>query len=182
MAARSASDAAVIDVTRSGTMPSMISSRTLAALIFVLACPACAESVPTAGDDGGADAGTTPGADACAAGTRPSPASLDASSYDQTCRAAADCFAVSVAPLTCPGECVACPSAAVSAVGADAVRADIRLATAECAPESCVGQVACAPCPSPLVDCVAGKCALRICPSGDCGDAGDDAAVDAARD
>ena len=163
-------------------MQSMTARSTLAAMLCLLAPVACAESVPTAGSDGGADAGTTPGADACAAGTRPSPASLDASSYDQTCRAPADCFAVSVAPLTCPGECVACPSAAVSAVGADAVRADIRLATAGCAPEACVGQVACAPCPSPVVDCVAGRCALRTCPGGDCGDAGGDAAVDAARD
>jgi hypothetical protein len=161
-------------------MSPMTARTTLAAMSCLLVPAACAESVPTAGNDAGADTGTTAGADACAAGTRPSPASLAPASYDHTCRSAADCFAVSVAPLTCPGECVACPSAAVSAVGADAVRADIALATAGCAPESCVGQLACAPCPSPVVACVGGACAL--CTGGACADAGADAASDAARD
>jgi hypothetical protein len=151
----------------------------LLGLLVVL--PACTEHDPTVTNDGGAGADGEVLADACASSARPSPASLDAASYDRACQTADDCVAASFAPLSCPGGCAPCPTASVSKAGAAALNEDTQRAVAGCRPAPCSGPPpACGPCQSWQLSCAGGQCALRVCDNGDCGDAGTDAAADAA--
>ncbi len=116
--------------------------------LLLAACTGGPGNLPGTGD-AGADASSS----SSSSGSGGTNAQIRASDFDQSCTTAADCAAVFEGPI-----CKPCPCENAAIAKKDAEKYASTKAGADCPPQ---GDVACAPCVPPILECTAGKCALR---------------------
>ena len=119
--------------------------------LLLAACTGGPGNLPGTGD-AGADASSS-SSSSSSSGSGGTNAQIRASDFDQSCTTAADCAAVFEGPI-----CKPCPCENAAIAKKDAEKYASTKAGADCPPQ---GDVACAPCVPPILECTAGKCALR---------------------